>query len=37
MECYDEYKESKYFAYLGASSLYVWAMKQFLPLVDLNG
>ena len=31
MKCYDSSKESKYIAYLDASSLYGWAMKQPLP------
>ena len=36
MKCYDEYKESKYIAYLDANGLYGWAMKQYLPYIGFK-
>ena len=37
IKCYDEYKESKYIAYLDADSSYGWAVSQSYHIKDLNG
>ena len=31
MNCYDEYKKSKYIIYLDANNLYGWVMSRYLP------